>query len=144
MDVKLFHTVDDGEIELKNGQLVMSDGLAEATYFSLFGGNERDSGLKVDDKLQWWGNLGEVEQKRKYRSETQNLIRSLPATSSNLRRLEDAARRDLEWFTEEVADSVEATAVIPALNRVELHVVIVIGNKRIGMVFATDWRARAP
>lgn len=144
MDVRLFHTLDDGEIELKNGQLVMADGLETAAYLSLFGGAERDSGLASDDKYEWWGNKGEVDPKRRYRSETQNLLRSLPATSSNLRRVEDAAGRDLDWLTEEVADSVEVNATIPALNRVQLNVVIVIGGKRIGMVFAEDWRARQP
>lgn len=143
MDVRFFQTNDGGEIELQNGQLVMSDGLAEAAYLSLWGGNEGDSGLQADDRRQFWGNFGEVDPKRKYRSETQSLLLSLPATSSNLRRLEDAAKRDLAWFTEEVADSVEVTARIPKVNWVELHVVIVIGGSRIGKVFATNWRARA-
>lgn len=143
-DVRLYQTLDGGEIDTTNGQLVLSDGLETAAYLSLFGGNERDSGLPADDRYQFWGNLGEVDPKRRYRSETQNLLRSLPATSSNLRRIEDAAGRDLEWLTEDVADSVAVTATIPALNRVQLNVVVVIGGKRIGMVFAEDWRARQP
>lgn len=144
MDVRLFQTADDGDVAIVNGQFVMADGLETAAYLSLWGGNERDSGLPVDDKLQFWGNIGELDPKRRYRSETQNLLRSLPATSSNLRRLEDAAGRDLAWFTEEVADSVEVTATIPVLNRVQLNVVIVIGGKRVGMIFAEDWKARQP
>jgi phage gp46-like protein len=141
-DVLLFHTSDGGDVTVENGQFVMSDGLETAAYLSLFGGPERDDGLAATAKYSWWANLGEVDEKRKYRSETQALLRSLPATSSNLRRLEDAAERDLAWFTEEIADSVEVTATIPALNRVQLNVVIVIGGKRIGMVFAEDWKAR--
>jgi len=144
MDVRIYHGPNEGEIDFVNGQAVMADGLESAAYLSLFGGNERDSGLAVDDKQQWWGNISELAPQRRYRSETQNLLRSLPATSSNLRRLEDAAGRDLAWFTEEVADSVEVAATIPVLNRVQLNVVIVIGGKRVGMIFAEDWKSRQP
>ena len=142
MDVRLYHLPDGGEIELLNGQFVMDDGLETAAYLSLFGGNERDSGLAVDDPQQWWGNIDEIVVDRRYRSETQNFLRSNPASTSNLNRLEDVVGRDLDWFTDEVADSVEVVATIPALNRVDLHITIVIGGKRVGMIFSENWRMR--
>ncbi len=144
MDVRLFQTLDGGEIELKNGQLVTSDGLAEAAYLSMFGGNESDGGLKADNPQQWWGNVEERNPDRRYRSETQNLIRTLPATSSNLRRLEDAAKRDLAWFMLEIADSLDVVATIPRLNWVDLFVGLVIGGKPVGMTFAENWKMRHP
>jgi len=141
-DVALRHTVDDGEIESVNGQIVLADGLESSVYMSLFGGNEDDSGLGGDDLKQWWGNLGETDPARRYRSETQNLLRAIPATAANLRRIEEAAGRDTSWLTElRIATSVEATATIPALNRVNLLVEVVIGKSRYRFTFNETWGA---
>ena len=119
-DVKLFQTNNDGDIIVTNGLVEMNGGLETSAYLSLFGGNEDDTGIDVSVDT-WWGNLDETEPTRKYRSETQNLLQSIPATSSNLRRVEDAARRDLAWFvSEDVASSVTVEATIPALNSLKL------------------------
>jgi phage gp46-like protein len=139
-DVRLFHTPDGGNIEIVAGQTVMSEGLDTAAYLSMFGGNERDSGLDATKHLQWWGNLIETDRAKQYRGETQHLLRSIPAIPANLKRLEDAAKRDLEWFTEEIASSVEVTATMPKLNWVELHVVITVGGKTLSMTFGEAWR----
>lgn len=141
-DVALRHEPDGGEIESVAGQVVVNDGLETAVYLSLFGGNEQDSGIEGDDPKQWWGNLSEPEAARRYRSETQHLLRSLPATSSNLRRVEDAAGRDLAWMVGTIAKSAEATATIPALNTVQIDIAIVIDDRRFEFRFTESWGAR--
>ena len=108
----------------------MSEGLETAVYLSLFGGNEDDP-AEADTALQWWGNLLETEPERAYRSETQYLVRSLPAIPLNLRRIEQAAARDLQWILDTgVAQSVTIEATIPAVNRVRLGVVIVTATEQ--------------
>src|SRR5688572_30669781 len=102
-DIRLFHDDDGGDIEYVNGQAVMSDGLETAVYLSLWGGNEQDSGGDETERLQWWGNQGELIESRKYRSETQNLLRSIPAIPVNLLRIQDAVEHDLEWMLESLA-----------------------------------------
>lgn len=120
-DVKFYHTADGGEIDYVNGQAVMSDGLAAAGYLSLFGGNEDDSGGEDTAALQWWGNLGETDPDRQYRSETQYLVRSLALTPSNLRRIEDAAARDLAWLVNSgLAQGLAVRATLPAPDRVAI------------------------
>src|SRR5690606_12757077 len=129
-DVHLFHTADGGEISVVNGVFQMREGWESAAYLSLFGGNERDSGVAGDDPLQWWANVVETREERRYRSETQNLLRSIPAVPGNLRRIEDAAGRDLAWFVElGHATQVSARATIPALNRVNIQVAIEINGE---------------
>ena len=114
----------------------MSDGLETAAYLSLFGGNEDDSGDTASERLQWWGNFAEQEPRRAYRSETQHLIRALPAVPSNLRRIEQAAARDLAWLLAAgVAKSITAAASIPALNRVHLEVTIVTFKTTVQLAF---------
>ena len=129
-DVLLSHTADDGEVTFTAGQPRMTDGLETAVYVSLFGGNEDDSGLEDGDRRQWWGNLGELEPSRRYRSETQHLLRSLPITSANLRAIEDAAGRDLAWLVEGgFATLVFATARIPRINTIDLEVNITVDGR---------------
>lgn len=121
-DVLLFHAADGGEIQIENGRVQLSNTYETAVYLSLFGGNERDAGLTATASLQWWGNFGEDDEARQYRSETQHLIRSLPAIPANLRRIEDAAQRDLEWMLSEGIDTIRASATIPAHDTVALDI----------------------
>lgn len=138
-DVDLFHEADGGEIEFANGQPRMSAGLGTAVYLSLFGGNERDSGLQGDDRLQFWGNLSETDPARVYRSRTQNLLRSIPAVSSNMRRIEDAVTADLAWILVDVADAVTVVVSMPALNRVSIDVAITISDAVYEFTFTSQW-----
>jgi len=140
-DVLLFQTVDDGEITVENGLVEMSGGLETPAYLSLYGGNEDDDGSD-DNPFTWWGNLDEFDTVRQYRSETQNLLQSLPATTNNLRRIEDAAGRDLAWFTElNVASSVSVSATMPALNRLKLVIQIEADGIESTFEFVENWKA---
>lgn len=142
-DVLLFQTDDDGDITVENGLVEMSGGLETAAYLSLFGGNEDDDGRGANS-LTWWGNLDEVDPVRQYRSETQNLLQALPATTGNLRRIEDAAGRDVAWFVEQrVASSVIVRATIPALNRIQITIDIEANGEEFSFVFTENWKASA-
>lgn len=142
-DVSLFQTSDGGEITCTNGQLVMDDGLATSVYLSLFGGNEQDSGREGDNPKQWWGNLTETDPSRTYRSELQNILRSVPATSANLKRVEDAGSRDLAWMLESLASSVTVAASLPTLDRVDIKIEIVIDDVKFAFVFTDAWKVKA-
>lgn len=135
-DVLLRQADDGGEITLQGGLMLLSDGLETAVYLSLFGGNEDDPG-DVDSPLQWWGNLLEAEPERSYRSETQYLLKSLPAIPANLRRIEQAAARDLQWMLDtDNAQSITVEATIPALNRVQINLTIITAaGQRIELSF---------
>ena len=137
-DVLLFQTVDDGNINVENGITEMSSGLETAAYLSMFGGNEDDDGSD-GNKDNWWGNIDEVDPVNQYRSETQNLLQSIPATSGNLLRIQSAVERDLAWFIEVgVAVSVAAIVTIPALNRVRITINI---DGDTTLVFVENWQA---
>jgi phage gp46-like protein len=134
-DVLLRESNDGGDITVDHGLVLLSEGLETAVFLSLFGGNEDDPGGDATE-LQWWGNLIETEPARTYRSETQHLIRSLPAVPFNLRRIEQAASRDLQWMLDTgVATSVAVEASIPGLNRVRLAVTIETTTERLELVF---------
>lgn len=142
-DVKLFQTDDDGDITVENGLVEMSGGLETAAYLSLFGGDEDDDG-RADNPANWWGNLDEIDPAREYHSETQNLLQALPATTGNLRRIEDAAGRDLAWLVDSgVASSVSVAASIPGINRIKLTIDIEAVGEESSFEFVENWKASA-
>ncbi len=131
MDVRLFQTPDGGEIKAVNGQLQLTEGLDTAAILSCFGGNSDDSGQTSDDSKQWWGNAGETDPAKKYRSQLQHLLKTLPLIPANLPRFEDAANADLAWMADSgVVDSVAARATMPGVNQVQVDVAFVINGKK--------------
>lgn len=150
-DIRLFQVDDDGEIEFADPDAPTTDlkldtGLETAVYLSWFGGNARDPGLVHDDtnpdhphRFQWWGNHGEPRE-RQMISETQHLLRSLPATSNNLLRIEDAQMRDVQWMLDtELASEVVATATLVAKDRIELSGRIIIDKQEFVVAFQSLW-----
>lgn len=140
-DVLLFQINDGGEIDIESGIVKMSSGLETSVYLSLFGGNEDDTG-KNESEFTWWANLDEIDPVNQYRSETQNLLSSIPANSSNLLRIEEAAKRDLKWLIEKkIASEIKITASITAVNRVNLNIEIVAIGRESTFDFVANWRA---
>jgi len=141
MDIFLFQTIDDGEINVEDGIIEMSGGLDTAAYLSLFGGNEDCSG-RATCPFSWWGNFAEIDKANQYVSETQYLLKSLPVTTGNLSRIKDAATRDLQWFLDKkIASSVTVTVSIPALNTVKINVNIIAQGLESSFEFVENWKA---
>jgi phage gp46-like protein len=140
-DVLLFQTPDNGEVEIEGGLVTLTPGLDTAAYLSLFGGNWKDDGSQ-NNRQTWWGNLGEQDPSRRYRSETQYLLGTIPATSRNLRRVEDAATRDLQWLLDEaIASSLTVSASLIGLNRVKIEIIIRAEGDESQFNYTENWRA---
>lgn len=140
-DVLLYQTVDDGDIIVEGGVTRMTGGFETAAYLSLFGGNEDDNG--IDSKFTWWSNLNETESDLKYVSETQYLLKSLPATANNLRRVNDAISRDLQWFLDrKIASSIDVESSIPSVNKIKISVSIKAEGDVFDFEFVENWKAQ--
>jgi phage gp46-like protein len=111
-DVQLTHTADGAEIAVVDGLVAMDSGLYNAVYLSLFGGDD------------WWGNDGEPPAQQ-YQAETGALLDELTAIPFHLRRIEQAAERDLAWMVDEgVAAEIAVAAELTSINRI--HIVVTI------------------
>ncbi len=120
-DVLLFQTNDGGDINIENGKIKFTVGLETAVYLSLFGGNEDDNGIG-NNLAQWWGNIGEPTLNR-YRSQLQNILRSIPLISGNLNRIKDAANNDLSWLIETgIAASISIELFIQNVNTLKITI----------------------
>lgn len=139
-DVQLFQTNDDGEITVENGLVTMSGGLDTAAYLSLFGGNEDCTGNE-GCSLTWWANLNENDRAFKQISETQFLLKSIPATSNNLRRIENAVSNDLQWMlNKNIASSITVAVSIPGVNKIKIVVDIVAQGVESNFEFVENWK----
>ncbi len=142
-DVHLINTADGGEISVESGIVKMGAGLDVCVYLSMFGGNEHDSTLP-DDRMNWWGNISEQSEARRYRSQTQYLLSRLSATSANLLRIKDAVERDLKWLiTERVASDIRVAVSIPALNAVKIAVDVEAVGEMSRFEYTENWLASA-
>lgn len=140
----MLQTNDGGEFEIVNGEPTMDDSPETSVKLSLFGGNKDDSGADGDARRQWWGNVDEADPQKRYRSETQALLRSLVPIPANLRRLEDAVVRDLAWMTENgTATFVAAAARMPARNTVEFTVSVEVDGRNFPITITKPWGTKA-
>lgn len=138
--VRIYQTVDDGEINVVDGSVEMDGGLESTVYLSILGGNEEDDG-RPDNSLEWWGNEGEPPE-RQYRSETQYLLRSIPATSGNLKRIEDAVLRDTAGLiSARIVSSVSVSASLVAVNRVAILIKVIADGEEREFEFIENWKA---
>lgn len=131
-DVHLFDSVDGGNV---TDDLETRDGLETAVYLSLFGGNALDDG-RPQNLSTWWGNIGENEAAKQYKSEAAFLLRTVPPNTANLKRIEAAAARDLAWLVPEYVNKIQVKAFMPKLNAVNLTVSL---DGLDPLQFRTNW-----
>lgn len=141
-DVLICQTPDGGEIFVRDGVTEMTPDFRSAAYLSLFGGNEQDNGSDGNPNT-WWGNILESDPALKMISRTQYLLRNIPATSGNLRRIEDAVRQDLQWFIDKkIANEIaDVEAIIPSANRVKISGSINAVGEETAFEFTENWGA---
>lgn len=141
-DVRIYQAADGGEISITNGEPLTDEGLESAAYLSCFGGNQDDSGLTDGEPHQWWANVEEPVRERRLRSQLQSVLRGMPCTPFNLRRAEDAAMSDLEWMVTELQAKVTVEASIPAVEWINIHVTIAIGDTKDNFDFGSRWASQ--
>jgi len=114
-DIAYILGLDGGEIFYSGGQPIMdAGGLENAVNISLFTGQG------------YWGNaLFENEPDKRIGSDFEERVRPRAITNAYLRDIEDAARDALQWMiNQNIASSIEATAIWPELNQVLLKLLI--------------------
>lgn len=142
-DVKLIQTNNNGDFDVVNGLIEMDGGLQTTVYLALFGGN-LDDDKSDQNKFNWWGNIGETEKSKQYRSETQYLVQALPATSSNLKRIEDAIQRDLNFLlTEKIATSFDVNVTIPQVKWLQIDILVNAEGDESEFTFFANWQLDA-
>lgn len=121
-DVLMFQTQDGANVNSVNGILELTDGPETAFYLSLVGGNLDDPGVG-DSSKQWWANAYLTDPAKKYRSQTQYLLRNFPLTSATLPRIQAAVLADLQWSVDiGLVPENRVTVSVPRLNHVNIRI----------------------
>lgn len=142
-DLYAYQTPDGADITITNGVAEMDGGLRTSAYMALFGGSEYDDGIS-ENPYQYWGNFIEDDPNEHLRSRTQYLLRTLPAVSANLVKIEQAAEQDLQYLIDiGAASSVEAVATITGPKKLKLRVVILAEGLETEFEFMANWEASA-
>jgi phage gp46-like protein len=129
-DVLIQQTNNEGDIECVGGVVTLTGGFESAVYLSLFGGS---SG--------YWGNLLETDPARKYDGETEQALNGVPATPANLRKIEQAAQRDLSWLiTTKAANTVSVSASMPGVNKITFSILISAVGLESQFEFTENWK----
>jgi phage gp46-like protein len=129
-DVLIQQTNNEGDIECVGGVVTLTGGFESAVYLSLFGGPS-----------QWWGNLLETDPSRQYDGETEKALNGVPATPANLRKIEQAAQRDLSWLiTTKAANTVSVYASMPGVNKINFLISISAVGLESQFEFTENWK----
>ena len=141
-DLLITSTNDGGEIEIKDNLFTMTNSFETASYISLFGGNIKDNGTESTKNQSWWGNQLTNNKSEKIISRTMAIIKGLPATPSNLRKIEQAVLDDLNWFKDDgICDTIEIKSKIPKKNWLELEIkMLKDGNNIANFKFIENWK----
>jgi phage gp46-like protein len=138
-DVDLILEENGGDLILSGGDVLIGNGLTSAAILSLFGGNFQDSNLPGTDSLQFWGNRIGEDPNESLRSETQKLLESIPATSENLLRVQDAVVRDLTWLIGDIVSNLSVTISLIAVKRVLITIDLTVNGEDQQIQFTREW-----
>ena len=82
----------------------------------------------------------ETETQFELRSETQFLLRSIPATPFNLVRINDAVQADLKWMIDVgAADEIDVSSSIPGLNKINIKIDISANKQKSTLNYSANW-----
>lgn len=129
-DVLLFQTLNDGNINIQNGLVQMTEGLETAVYMSLF---------SPDD---WFGNEAVDTQEEKLSSQTEQVINNKPQSSKNYQLLVQAVEADLKWLVSNGnANSIDVSVTSGGLNRVMISITIEQDSSSNNITLPVEWGA---
>lgn len=95
IDILITESGDGGDLSLINNDLVASENFESMIYLALFGGNiQSDNGEQNND---WWAN-SIVPSENSIESNFEKTINQIVINSSGISKLEEAAKKDLEFL----------------------------------------------
>ena len=102
-DLSIYETGSGGDLQLKGNDIASSSGIFSMVYMAFFGGNyEITTGNEIDSELRddWFGNslLFDDEPEIQFNSNLQRALNETPLTSSGRLKIEQAAKKDLEFM----------------------------------------------
>lgn len=128
-DIMIYETGDGGDFQLVNEDLQVINGLTNQVYLALFGGNK-------EKNEEWWGNQL-LADNNQIKSDFERLLTEVALNSAGLKRIKEAALKDLA-FLKEIAD-ITVDSSITGYNKLELDITLIQpGNLSTKLKFLWD------
>lgn len=121
-DIVIFESGNGGDISIKDGDVVTTDGLFNQPYLAHFGGNVGNSTtgqeIEGEERFDWWGNTF-LEEQNQMNSLLENTLNNVSLNSSGRLVLENDSKKDLE-FLSEIAN-VTSDVLIIGVDKLQIH-----------------------
>ena len=113
-DMALLNSLGGGDIKIINGDSIPDNGLETAVFITLFGSDLRNEGF--------YGDAYSTFEAEKLNGDFQKLL-SEPITSSNLLRLEDSAKKDLDWMIRDgLVSEIIVSIIVLGINKIKITI----------------------
>lgn len=129
IDVAVIETLNGGDLQLKGNDLGLVYSIENMIYLALFGGNvEASTEIDIPEQsLDWWANrlLFRDTPSAQFNSLTERTLNTTPLTSAGRITIENAIKKDLEFF-EEFGATVTVSVSIVATDRINVSIKVSI------------------
>lgn len=124
-DLAIISTDNGGDVQLKGNDLVVVNGTENMLYLGMFGGNVEqvtNNTVVEVESFDWWGNnlFMPSEKAIQFNSIVEKTLNSTALTSSGRAIIENAIKKDLEFFSP--FGTVEVTVTIVATDRIDVTI----------------------
>jgi hypothetical protein len=126
-DVLIVETLNGGDLNKINNDVVIAYGWENMPYIALFGGNPQQSTpterIDGEQNFDWWGNGYEANPIVQINSETERTLSQVNLNSSGRILIEQAVLRDLNFMTNFANVSVDVSIISD--DRVQIDIAII-------------------
>ncbi len=134
-DIALFSNLTHGEIQVKDGQTTMDQGLESSVFISLYSGKPRE----------YWGNNLNIDPDFNLGGEYESLAEGLNATPANAQTLIQAILNDLNWMKSKgIATKISVDAEIIGAKTINFTISIQrpFNLDEENIRFSTNWEGQ--
>lgn len=127
-DISILDTTKGGDLEFFKDDIVLTAGLRNNVYLSLFGGNVEESSDRVyntgEKRFDWWGNsvFFENDTKKQFNSRTEKALREVAVTSSGRSIIQNAVIQDLQALTE--VANIFVAVTLQSVDRIKITITV--------------------
>lgn len=133
-DLAIIETLNGGDLQQKGNDLAVVNGIENMIYLALFGGNleaSTQSNIVQAQSFDYWANslLMLNTPSQQFNSETERTINSTALTSSGRVLIENAIKKDLEFFSD-LGATIEVTVDIVATDKIKVSIRVTLPQQQ--------------
>ncbi len=133
-DLAIIETLNGGDFQLQGNDLAVVNSIENMIYLALFGGNIEESTQQSFIQAQsfdYWGNSF-LTPDQQFNSDTERTLNSTPLTTSGRVIIENAIKKDLDFF-KVFGATVTVSVSIIATDKLSVNIKVMFPNQQASM-----------